>query len=278
MVNNIIVGEEYCKPEPIQLAFSTTIKGVKKKDLAITDLDGKALFWLSSDVASKKKWFILDAATGFPLLSIIKKTWSLHNRCQAFRAGEDTDEKNHLFTVKKSTILKIHKEWDVFLAANTEEVEWDFKITGEFSKRSIKVFHKQNPTAAIAEMSQHDTVVKVRLANDAFRVTISPNIDFAFIASLICTLHQFQKKQDAPKAGNTMANTIVKSAIEGAAGAVVWTALGAALGAASGQGTSSTSANNQETQEENDDDNDDQKEEGDDDVDDDDDDPEEEEE
>ncbi|KAH7667516.1 LURP-one-related protein [Dioscorea alata] len=267
MGKNIIVGEEYCKPKPIQLAFSTTIKGVKKKDLAITDLDGKALFWLSSDVANKKKWFILDAATGFPLLSIIKETWTLHTRWQAFRAGEDTDEKNHLFTVKKSTILKIHKEWDVFLAANTRELESDFKITGEFSKRSIKVFYKQNPTAAIAEMSQHDNVVKVRLANDAFRVTISPNIDFAFIASLICILHQFQQKQDAPKAGNTMANTIVKSVIEGAA-----------LGAASGQGTSSTSANNQETQEENDDDSDDQKEEGDDDVDDDDDHPEEEEE
>ncbi|KAM0948065.1 putative tubby-like protein [Dioscorea sansibarensis] len=92
MENSIIIGEEYCKAELMELAFGTTINGVKNKEFAITDLDGKAIFWVSSDVAIKKKWFILDAASGLPLLSIMKKSWSLHNRWQAFR-GERTDEK-----------------------------------------------------------------------------------------------------------------------------------------------------------------------------------------
>ncbi|XP_039136532.1 protein LURP-one-related 15-like [Dioscorea cayenensis subsp. rotundata] len=109
----------------------------------------------------------------------------------------------------------IHTEWDVLLAANTEEVEWDFKITGEFSKRSIKVFHKQNPSAAIAEMSQHDKVVKVRLANDAFRMTISSNIDFAFVASLISIFHQSQQRKNARKEGmQTAANEIGQVAVD----------------------------------------------------------------
>ncbi|KAH7667517.1 LURP-one-related protein [Dioscorea alata] len=215
MENSIIVGEEYCKPEPMELAFSTTINGVKYKEFVITDLDGKALFLLSSDIAIKKKWFILDAATGLPLLSIIKKKWSLHKGWQAFR-GESKDENNCLFTVKKSSNLMIHTEWDVFLAPNTEEVEWDFKITGEYNKRSIQVVHKRDPTAAIAKMSQHDKVVKVRLANDAFRVTISSNIDFAFIASLISILHLLQQKHDARKNSiETIANEIEQGVVLG---------------------------------------------------------------
>ena len=100
-------------------------------------------------------------------------------------------------------------------------------------------------------MSQHDCVVKVRLADDAFRVTISPNIDFAFIASLIGILHQLQQIQDAHKKQTTASAKAIASGI----GKVVVEAAPVVLvKAASEQGTSSTTANNQETQEEDDDD------------------------
>ena len=67
------------------MAFSTTINGVKNKEFAITDLDGKPVLWLSGDVTNKKKWFILDAASGLPLLSIIKKVACMH-ACLFFKS------------------------------------------------------------------------------------------------------------------------------------------------------------------------------------------------
>ncbi|XP_039123389.1 protein LURP-one-related 8-like [Dioscorea cayenensis subsp. rotundata] len=157
---------KFWRPKLKELVFTKTINGVKDNDeeLAIIDLD----------------------ASGLPLVSIVQKPCFLHSRWQVFQ-GDNTNENNLLFTIKKRRVL---------LAVNTEEVEWDFKITEEYRKRSIQVVHERDPTFAIAEMSQHHRVKKVRLANDAFGVTINPNMDYAFIVSLFCILHLKQLKQD----------------------------------------------------------------------------------
>ncbi|KAJ0978327.1 hypothetical protein J5N97_013801 [Dioscorea zingiberensis] len=182
-----IVGQQYCLSCPIDLAFTKTVAGVKHGKLAVTDVNGNILFWLDAS-CWKSKRMLLDAASGLPLLSITQRFWSAHDRWDAFR-GDSKDEKDLLFSVKRKSMLPFQTELQVFLATNVKENECDFKIKGEFNKRS-SIIYKGNTSTVVAQMNKEHKVVNVPLEKHAFGVSIDANVDFAFITGLLFILHQ----------------------------------------------------------------------------------------
>ena len=63
---------------------------------------------------------------------------TVHGRWQVFKGG-NTDSTDLLFSGQRSSLRIPHKkniDLDVFLAKNTEEGVWDFKISAGASKKS----------------------------------------------------------------------------------------------------------------------------------------------
>lgn len=70
--HNAIMGPQYCLPYATDLVFSKTIAGVRHGELAVTDVNGKPLFWF--DGSSKDNmWFLVDANSSSPLISLKRK-------------------------------------------------------------------------------------------------------------------------------------------------------------------------------------------------------------
>lgn len=65
--------------------------------------------------------------------------------------GDSTNEKDLLFTVKRSSVFQLRTDLEVFLATNTNKNECDFKVKGEFHKRS-SVIYKGNTSVVVAQV------------------------------------------------------------------------------------------------------------------------------
>ncbi|PKU79330.1 protein LURP-one-related 15-like [Dendrobium catenatum] len=170
---------------PIDLAFTTKPPGDKKRGgLATVDAAGNVVFR-----ANKSSWggfTQLRDASGHTILTVQDKFWSWHSRWQAF-AGESTEAKDLLFSIKRSSAWKIHDEWFVFLAVNTKEENCDFKIVGSYSKKNYTIF-KGDSSFVVAQLTkQHE--LKMTLKH-AFGASISANCDYSFVAALITIFHE----------------------------------------------------------------------------------------
>lgn len=68
-----------------------------------------------------------------------------HRRWKVFR-GDSSDDKDLLFSVKKSSMLQLKTKLDVFLASNTREDVCDFKIEGSWFERSCVIYAGESST------------------------------------------------------------------------------------------------------------------------------------
>ncbi|CAN1277192.1 Protein LURP-one-related 15 [Linum perenne] len=110
----------------------------------VTDFNGAVIFRMKSSRLSPHHRRKLIDASGKVLVSLSQKIFTLHRRWQSFIG----DSKDLMFNVKKSSMLQQEAKLDVFLAGNAREKDPDFRIKGNY------------------------------------KVTINPNVDYAFIVSL----------------------------------------------------------------------------------------------
>ena len=75
----------------------------------------------------------------------------MHNRWEVFR-GDSTNASDLLFTVKRSTLMQLRTELDVFLAGNTAQQACDFRMKGSYFDRNC-VFYLGNSDVMIAQVS-----------------------------------------------------------------------------------------------------------------------------
>lgn len=75
----------------------------------------------------------------------------MHRRWEVFR-GASTEEKDLLFTAKKSSMIQFKTELDIFLAANTAQSVPDFKVKGSWMERSCTIYLGDSNTI-IAQVS-----------------------------------------------------------------------------------------------------------------------------
>ncbi|MQM10266.1 hypothetical protein Taro_043160 [Colocasia esculenta] len=186
-----VVGPQFCAPYPVDLTVTKKALSITDGDFAVTDINGNVVFRVKGVFLSIRDRRVLLDAAGNPLISMQQKVLTAHRRWQVFR-GESSDEKDLLFSAKKSHLIQFKTELDVFLAANTKEDVCDFKVKGSYFERSCTVYLGDSNTI-VAQMSRQYKVKNIILGKDTFGVTVYPNVDYAFIVALVVILDEINK-------------------------------------------------------------------------------------
>ncbi|CAI0423979.1 unnamed protein product [Linum tenue] len=184
----VVISPYFLAQYPVDLTVATKIMTLGENDFTVKDVNGTIIFRIKSKLMSlhdRRK--LLDAA-GTVLVSLQQKLMTAHRRWLAYR-GDSKDSKDLLFTVRKSSFLQMRTELDVFLAGNEKEEVPDFKIKGSFSESSC-VIYLGNTNKIIAQMYRGHSMATFLFDTDDFRVTIYPNVDYAFIISLVVILDE----------------------------------------------------------------------------------------
>ncbi|CAN1276843.1 Protein LURP-one-related 15 [Linum perenne] len=154
-----------------------------ENDFSVKDVNGTIIFRIKSKLMSLHDRRKLLDANNNVLVSMSQKLMTAHRRWKAYR-GDSKDDKDLLFTVKKSSMLQLKTELAVFLAGNTKEEVPDFRVKGSFNESSC-VIYLGNTNKIIAQ-----SMATMLFEADNFRVTIYPNVDYAFIVSLVVILDE----------------------------------------------------------------------------------------
>ncbi|XP_042513708.1 protein LURP-one-related 10-like [Macadamia integrifolia] len=190
----VVVGPQFCAPYPVDLTIIRKVLSLGEGNFAVADVNGNIVFKVKDTLLSLRDRRVLVDANGNPLLSMQQKILSAHRRWQVFR-GDSSDSKDLLFSARKSSMIQFKTELDVFLAANTKEEVCDFKIKGSWLERSCTIYVGDSFNV-IAQMHKKHTVQSIVLGKDTFTVTAYPNVDYAFIVSLVVILNEINEDRD----------------------------------------------------------------------------------
>ncbi|KFK24636.1 hypothetical protein AALP_AA8G005300 [Arabis alpina] len=171
-----IVDPRFCSRNSIDMAI---VRNIANDNYVITDVDGTLLFKADSFTVKEHHHDIriFTDGSGSPVLTVKEKTVSMHDRWQVFR-GRSTEQRDLLYTVKRSSMIQFKTKFDVFLSHNKEEKRCDFRVKCNRTESS-RVVYAGESDAIIAQMDEKNTFK---------RVTVHPKVDYAFIASLLVIL------------------------------------------------------------------------------------------
>ncbi|KAG5585020.1 hypothetical protein H5410_045454 [Solanum commersonii] len=182
-----VIGSQYCTPNQVDVVISRKVKTLRYGEFVVSDMNGNFMFKVKGTTFGwHDKRVILDAADN-PLITLKQKILTEHSRWNAFK-GESTDNKDFLFTIKTTSIFQWKTKLAVFLANNnSKEKNYDYLIKGSWSDRSCAIYAGDSSTI-VAQMHKKITDKSLLIGKDNFMVTMYPNIDQAFIVSLIVIL------------------------------------------------------------------------------------------
>ncbi|GJR52276.1 LURP-one-related 10-like protein [Tanacetum coccineum] len=172
-----IIGSEFISPYPLEFNVETDWKG----NLVITDNNNKTIFTVRSCDKSFNRQRLLMDANWKPIVTIEEKDWTLHKRWNVY-SGESTLKSDMIFTTKEKHKIQILKtRVNVYLAHNSE-FAYDFKLKGEYGKKRSAIYkgHSATPLAQMMHTAQRSQKGKFN-----FKLTINPNVDYAFVVALI---------------------------------------------------------------------------------------------
>ncbi|XP_065871005.1 protein LURP-one-related 15-like [Euphorbia lathyris] len=186
----VVIGPQYLAQYPVDLIISTKIFTFGENDFSIKDVNGALIFKIKSKFMSIHDRRFLKDAAGNTIVNLRQKIRTAHRRWEAFR-GESTDEKDLLFSVRKSSLFQMKTQLDVFLAGNKSEEVPDFKIKGGWMESSCTIFLGDgNSKTIIAQMHRGHNLQTALLDTENFAVTTYPNVDYAFIMALVVVLDE----------------------------------------------------------------------------------------
>ncbi|KAL7095183.1 hypothetical protein ACP275_10G008000 [Erythranthe tilingii] len=186
-----VVSPHFCVGYPVDLTIVRKLMTLSEGTFGVTDVNGNIMFRIKGKLLSIHDRRVLLDAAGTPIITFQQKLLSAHQRWQVFR-GESTNAKDMLFSVRKSSLLQMKTKLDVFMAANTKEDVCDFKIEGSWFERSC-VIYAGNSNNIIAQMHRKHSAQSILLGKDTFGVTVYPNVDYAFIVSLVVILEEINQ-------------------------------------------------------------------------------------
>ncbi|PHT50846.1 Protein LURP-one-related 15 [Capsicum baccatum] len=195
-----VIGSQYCAANQVDLVISRKVKTLRYGEFVVSDMNGNFIFKVRGIAFGwHDKRVILDAADK-PLITLKQKILSNHSRWNVYR-GENTDDKEVLFTVKTASIFQWKTKLAVFLANNnSKEKNCDYLIKGSWSERSCVIYAGDSSTI-VAQMHKKITAKSLLIGKDNFMVTVYPNVDQAFIVSLIVILDAINAAATAAASG-----------------------------------------------------------------------------
>ncbi|KAG5088984.1 hypothetical protein GLYMA_01G129100v4 [Glycine max] len=185
-----IINPKYCAPYNVDLAIVRKVLALTDS-FTVTDVNGQIVFSLKASLMTLHDHRVLLDAAGEPVVTLRRKLMTAHDRWEVFRGGS-TEPKDLIFSVKRSSFFQLKTKLDVFLANNTKEEVCDFKVKGSWFERSCVVYAGESLNI-VAQMHKKHTLQSIAFGKDNFMVTVYPNIDSAFIATLILIIDEINK-------------------------------------------------------------------------------------
>ncbi|KAG6640284.1 protein LURP-one-related 10-like isoform X2 [Carya illinoinensis] len=173
-----VISTEYCAPYSIILAVVKKLMSVGNFD--VIDTNSTVIFEVKRKLMTlHDERVLLDDAEN-PIITLREQRMTAHHRWNVYR-GKSKEPNDLIFTVKRSEMIQWTAKLHVFLANNTEE-----------------------------KMSRETTFGNALIGKDNYKVTIRPNVDFAFIVALIVILedmnHISERDEKAIGIGVAVAN------------------------------------------------------------------------
>ncbi|KAJ6865498.1 hypothetical protein NC651_035914 [Populus alba x Populus x berolinensis] len=170
----VVIGPQYLAQYPVELGVSTKLWTLGENDFKVSDINGTLIFQVKSKLLSLHDRRFLKDAAGNTLVNLRQKIRTMHRRWEAFR-GESKEEKDLLFTAKKSKLFQFKTE----LVA----------VKGGYGESSCSILLGDSNTM-LAQMHRLHSLTTMILDTDSFGVTVYPNVDYAFIVALVVILDE----------------------------------------------------------------------------------------
>ncbi|TYH57590.1 hypothetical protein ES332_D08G100000v1 [Gossypium tomentosum] len=141
-----VIEPEYCYPQPVDLAVVREVLTISEGKFAVSDINGNIMFKIKGKIFSIHDRRLLTDAAGNPVCTLRHKVW-----------GESTEEKDLIFTVKRSSMIQLKTKLHVFLATNPKENVCDFKVEGSWLERSCIIYSGESNTILAQVANESDT-------------------------------------------------------------------------------------------------------------------------
>nr|XP_043611393.1 protein LURP-one-related 10-like [Erigeron canadensis] len=194
----MVVDPRFFSPFQVELAIVRNMLTVADGNLScVLDVNGNVIFIIKDKSYSIRDRHILLDSSEIPILTFQKKRRSIHRRWQAFR-GDSTSAKDLIFSTKKTTLIQRGTELNVFLSDNKEENVGDYKVTGDWKKRSCTIYSYDGSTL-LAQMQDNHIDTCMDSDKDTFGILVSPNVDYALVVALMVILYEVDKDRKKKK-------------------------------------------------------------------------------
>ncbi|XP_040930530.1 protein LURP-one-related 15 isoform X2 [Gossypium hirsutum] len=154
-----VIGPEYCYPQPVDLAVVRKVLTISEGKFAVSDINGNIMFITKGKIFSIHDRRLLTDAAGNPVCTLRHKIMTVHDRWQVFRR-ESTEEKDLIFTVKRSSMIQLKTKLHVFLATNPKENVCDFRVEGSWLERSCIIYSGEFNTILAQESERNEKRAK----------------------------------------------------------------------------------------------------------------------
>ncbi|KAI7738099.1 hypothetical protein M8C21_024393 [Ambrosia artemisiifolia] len=182
----VIVDQKYCANYPVQLVFEKNHDAEDK--FKISDGDGNVLF-----KAKKKKngYRQMVDESDTPIISFTAKHITVHRRRQAYKG--DYHDHHRLFTVKKTRGYKSFR-FDVYMTSNMTESTFNYRVYDNF-KDGTSIIYAQDRSTVLAQLNTEVTHQSTAKTEDKFTVSLSPNVDKAFVSALLIIREEVKRSR-----------------------------------------------------------------------------------
>ncbi|KMT02822.1 hypothetical protein BVRB_8g194050 [Beta vulgaris subsp. vulgaris] len=187
----VVVEEKYCYEEKRELTVHKTSMFSEGDGFIVYDSTGVILFRVDSYGPVKNRLILMDNV-GKPLLTLLPKRPTLHQRWEGF-LGEKSDDQQQLpiLAIWKSTMIG-RSNMIVEVNNGSHAV---YQIEGSFSERSCTIFHvpseSDNETSkiSVAQIKRKvEPTRKMVLGRDVFSLFLKAGFDAAFAMGLVLAL------------------------------------------------------------------------------------------
>ncbi|KAI5393709.1 protein LURP-one-related 15 [Lathyrus oleraceus] len=181
-----IISPQYCAPATHPIDLIITKEWTGRNNFTVTDTNNNLIFKVKTPlvtmVTPRQHRFLFDANRN-PILHLRRSLLAADDKWKAFR-GESEAPQDLVFTRERSSFMQLRTKLNVSLANNTTTQACDFTVRGNLFQNSWKVYIA-NSDNLVAKIKKE---LGTMFITEKFMVTVSPNMDYAFIVALVVTL------------------------------------------------------------------------------------------
>ncbi|KAK7374024.1 hypothetical protein VNO80_07447 [Phaseolus coccineus] len=172
-----IIAPHYCAPDPHPVHMIITRERSIGEKFTVTNSNGNIVFSVKSSILSIRRHMYLFDAYGNPIVHLRGSIWS--DSWKAFR-GQSAESRDLIFRRERSSLFQLRTKSNVFLANNLTGV-CDFKVKANWFGSSWDVYIGDS-NILVAQINKKLGTI---FSREKYTVTVCPNIDHAFIVTLI---------------------------------------------------------------------------------------------